>query len=544
MSELIALRARFARRPLLLMPSAAQSLVAHLAASDPRGLEREGRLEAMLRKIGLGRRADGGAASDRGAGEDGARQSDTAPSGPVAYAPLWAEQRYGDPQDTGFGWSLFSGVAMMEVTTALSDRGEYFCGTFYHGYDTLMAAVREASADERVKGIFMRWMCPGGVVAGGIASLADFMRKIRASAGGKPLHMYCDMACSAAYWLASQGDFLSAPRVGLVGSIGAVIVHEDHTEWLRKTGIAVEAIQFGAKKTDGAWWKALTPEARADLQAEIDQCGEDFIADVVKGRPRLTAEALLGTEAGVFMGFHADPARSGLALGLIDATESEEEAFDRLIARISAPVATVTTSTAASADQQGGAKASVRTPKAEKEAERMLKNAKSGRKPAATTETAPAEDTAATSQTEAAADTEEDCPTCEGTGEVDGEPCPDCGGEGDDGDEPKPAEASEPTAAADAPGLQREAGLIAASAEGKANPAQALAAIEAGLTYEQFKTMSSAPTGANRPSALRAAMQQVRALGPDTATGRAASLGEMLVADAKARKQGGANGGR
>ena len=520
MTNLTQLTTRFARRPLLLEPSAANALVRHLAAGDPRGMRSESRLDAVLRKIGLGR-AQPVAMHD----DVDAEPIDTSPS---CYSPLWAEQRYGDPSDTGFGWSLIQGVAMMEVATALSDRGEFFCGTFYHGYDTLMAAMREASADERVKGLFIRMMCPGGPVAGGLPELAEFMRTIRASAGGKPIHIFADMACSAAYWVASSADFISAPRVGLVGSIGAVIVHEDWSESLSRDGIKITPIQFGAKKTDGAWWASLSETALADLQAEIDQCGRDFVADVTLGRPKLTSEALIGTQAAVFMGHHDDDTRSGLALGFVDAIESEQAAFDRLLGVIE----TNATATTPQILKSNGP--SAQTP--EKESVAMAVPGKNKPKAQiqkkAETETV---DAAGGAEAEAA-DGEGDCPTCAGTGEVDGETCAECGGTG----KMTAEEAEADTPADDVPAeasSHTNAKAIASSPEGKANPGAALAAINAGLTLDQFRTMSAVtPAGARAPSALARAMAHDQPVGPD-ANAPKTSLGATLIAQARAMGQ-------
>ena len=185
----------------------------------------------------------------------------------------------------GFCWSLNQGVALMQCDTALTDRGEEYCGVVYHGYDTLLRGMREAMADERVKGLFIRLSTPGGVVAGGLPALAAFMRANGARAGGKPIWVYADMACSAGYWIAASADRIIAPRVGLIGSIGASSFTRTGPPALKEHGVAIEAIQFGAKKTDGAWWSKLSERAREDLQAEIDQCGRDFVADVMAGRP-------------------------------------------------------------------------------------------------------------------------------------------------------------------------------------------------------------------------------------------------------------------
>lgn len=518
MTNTAMLAARFARRPLLLEPGAADALLRQLALGDPRGMHSESRLEAVLRKIGVGRRISG--AYDK---EPPTEADDV--SGPICYAPLWAQQAYGEPQDEGFAWSLYEGIALMECSTAISDRGEEYCGVWYHGYDTLLAGMREALADERVRGLFVRMRTPGGVVDGGIYALTAFLRQARASAGGKPIHFYCDMACSAGFWIVANGDRSVAPPPGLVGSAGVVIVHEDWSENFKRQGVIVTPITFGAKKVDGAPWAPLSAEARADWQSEVDQIGRDFIAGVVAGRPSLTEQALIDTQAGVFMAENADPARSALSLGLIDAVMTEEEAFAELLERVSS-------TKIANRSIEPSAAAATAPRQSQKEAENpMIKLPKviSGR-PEANAVRAEAAPTPEATEAEAGVS---ECATCDGTGEVDDEPCPDCGGTGEEIIDQGERQAAQPTeASAAAPDLAR---AIATSAEGKANPSAALAAIAAGLTLEQFKAMSAVQPAATGLDRRMAGARRLGADGIAPDDGKTA-MGSALVADAKARR--------
>lgn len=476
------LATRYARRPLLLEPTAALEILRHIQASDPRGMRTEGRLDAVLRKIGLGKA--NGVRPVPLAMEDDDYAAAPAPTSPAAYIPLWAQQAYGEPEDEGFAWALIQGVATMQIDTAISDRGEFFCGQWFHGYDTLLAGMSEALADPRVGGLFIRMRSPGGVVAGGLDDLAAFMRANRAQAGGKPIHVYADMAGSAAYWIAAQADRIVAPRVGLVGSIGAVILHEDYSGMLAKEGVVVTPIQFGDSKTDFAGWKALSAGALADIQTEIDQCGANFVADVTAGRPQLTAEALIATQARVFMAQHDDPTRSGLALGFVDAISSEQEAFAELLARVASPAAPA---------------------KPPKDTNMATQNRQQRRAHAARLR---ASASAAEAEAGAPAAGMEDCETCDGTGEVDGKECPDCEGSGEmEAKAPPPPPADGPADASAA---------IAASAEAKTHPALALAAIGSKQSLAQFQATVAAVGATPKPKGnLDAQMETGYRLGPD-----------------------------
>lgn len=319
--------ARYAGRPLLMTEPAARELALRALNLDA-GAARHSHLARQpakfLKRLGIGAYSQPRAFDD------------DAPAGPIlpaAYAPSYASE----PEHEGFGWALCEGIACFEIEGALMDRGfSSFSGSVFWGYDAIGAALREAHADARVKGIFIRMNSPGGVVAGTLEALTADMRGLRESGNddGKPIFVYADMAASAGYWIASQADRIFAPAVGMVGSIGAVIVHEDYSEALASDGVKVTAIKFGKKKTDGAWYEPLSEGALEDLQAEIDAVGERFIADVTTGREFLSRAKLLSTEAACMMAEHPDAARSGIKLGLVDEIAREEDAFDALQAHI------------------------------------------------------------------------------------------------------------------------------------------------------------------------------------------------------------------
>jgi ClpP class serine protease len=519
MTPALQLATRYAGRPVLMRQESALEIALQLRDMDPRVLARPGRFDALLRKLSRTRQASrGGVLTPNAVRVPAAMEDDFDGPPPVpfeqraAYFPLYA----GEVEDTGYCWSLKSGVALMECDTAILDRGDDFCGV-HHGYDTLLAGMQEAMADERVKAVFLRLASPGGVVAGGLASLAAFMRLSRGGAGGKPIHVYADMACSAAYWIAAQADRIVAPSVGLVGSIGAVIVHEDYSQALEKAGVAIEAIQFGESKTDGAWWAALSAKARADLQAEIDQCGRNFVADVTAGRPQLTPEALLATQAAVYMGEHDEAARSGLALGFVDEIMGEADAFAALVEQVSSPATIFTPKPAA----PGGPHASTtkdkpmadkaptqpgRTSAAAPKASANQARAAELRAELARLEAAP--DAPEGEDTEDAAENNDSIEAGAGADQVDG---------GAGGDVVDAAEA--------------EARAISASPEAKAHPALALSAISTGMTLAQFHAAASAAAapGKNR---LGAVMAGTSRLGPDGKAGEAGAATAPVIRSA------------
>lgn len=334
MTNMTTLAARHSGRPLLMQADAARDLATRLQASVPGVLETESRFDAALRAIGLRGRARRPAAFGQ---EDVDAQTVAVPNGPAAYCPVWM----GEPDDLmEWGLTLKDGIATLNLDTAISDKGTSFCGEWWHGYDSLDAAIRTALADDRVKGIFLRVDSPGGVVAGGLDTLTRTLQEGREAAGGKPIWVYADCAASAAYWISAQADRIIAPRAGLVGSMGAVILHMQNAAALERAGVKVTALQFGAQKTAAASFAELSDEAAADLQAMVDQAGREFVAAVTQGRSQLTESEILATEARVYTAHHDDPARSGVDLKLVDAIMGEADAFRELVAHVSpAPAA-------------------------------------------------------------------------------------------------------------------------------------------------------------------------------------------------------------
>lgn len=326
MTDLRSIAARAMARPILMLEREALDIAQRIFQADPRAL-RSGRWPFLgwLRAAGVRPKAFDD--------DDYAAQTeDPLPPGGHAYCPHWMEEQGGPDDELPLGMSLKDGIACLNIDTAISARGSEVCGQWYHGYDTIAAALRNAFADERVKGIFIRFETPGGVVDDGIDEVAEILRANREAAGGKPVWGFCDVAASAGYWIASQCDRLISPKNGITGSIGAVIVHWEYSGALTKSGIKVTPIQFGAQKTAGAYFSELSDVAMADMQAWVDQAGRDFVAAIVAGRPSLTEEQCLATEARIYTGHHDEPERSALGIGLVDELMREREAFEALVA--------------------------------------------------------------------------------------------------------------------------------------------------------------------------------------------------------------------
>jgi signal peptide peptidase SppA len=184
--------------------------------------------------------------------------------------------------------------------------------------------IRHARTNPDVRGVMLRIDSPGGTVAG-TQDLADEIAALRAA---KPVAAYVeDLCASAAYWLASQAETVSANR-GLVGSIGTYAVVQDLSGMAAKEGIKVHVVRAGKFKGAGVAGTEVTSDQLAEHQRIVDALNADFLDAVAKGRGRSRAWVDELADGRVH------PAATAQELGLIDHVESFESAMDRLEARI------------------------------------------------------------------------------------------------------------------------------------------------------------------------------------------------------------------
>lgn len=231
------------------------------------------------------------------------------------------------------GYALIDGVAVIDVSGILTPRGYYdwwddrWCG----GYEGIGAAVQQADADGRARGLMLCVNSPGGLVD----DLFELVAALRARSGTKPMWAHASQACSAAYAIASTADRVLASGSALVGSIGVVMLHVDQTEALAKWGIKVTPIESGPWKTEGASFKPLAEDARTKLQSDVDHSAGLFFDAVAAGRG-LDVAAVAAMGGRYFLADHSDPALSGLALRLVDEIASEQAAHAAFVKHLSA----------------------------------------------------------------------------------------------------------------------------------------------------------------------------------------------------------------
>jgi capsid assembly protease len=222
-------------------------------------------------------------------------------------------------------YEVQDGVAVIPVHGTLAQRSyslQPMSGMT--GYNAIAFNLMTALEDDAVRGVLLDIDSPGGEVSG----CFDLCDAIFTARGQKPIWASLnESGYSAAYAIASACDHIALPRTGGAGSIGVVCMHVDWSRAIENLGAAITFIQYGAKKVDGAPEKPLSKSALADLQANVDRCGELFVDTVARNR-RLKPAAVRAQEAGTFMGDQA------VSAGLADVVMPIDQAFAELRDRV------------------------------------------------------------------------------------------------------------------------------------------------------------------------------------------------------------------
>ena len=215
-------------------------------------------------------------------------------------------------------------------------------------YTEIGAMLEAALADPQVAGILLDIDSPGGEAAGSF----ELARTIREATKTKPVWAVAnDSAFSAAYAIGAAANRLIVSETGGVGSIGVIAVHVDQSVKDANEGYRFTAVTAGNRKNDFSPHEALTPSAKADLQAEVDRLYGLFV-DHVAAMRRLDAADVRGTEAGLFFGGNAISAGLADAVGTLDSALTDFSLYLSSRSRKSPQARAVTRTEAATPTQE------------------------------------------------------------------------------------------------------------------------------------------------------------------------------------------------
>lgn len=220
------------------------------------------------------------------------------------------------------GYDVLEGIAIIPVYGTLVQKlGTLRPYSGMTGYDGIRRVFLTAVNDPEVKGICLDIDSPGGEVAG----CFDLVDLIYAERGKKPIHaILSENAFSAAYAIASAADKIYVPRTGSVGSVGVIVIHCDWSQHIKDDGLKVSIITYGNRKAESNPYVALSDEAKAAIQHDVDEMGRLFVSTVSRNRG-LSETVIRNTQAACYL------AAEGVQMGLADVVASPDVAFQELM---------------------------------------------------------------------------------------------------------------------------------------------------------------------------------------------------------------------
>ena len=176
------------------------------------------------------------------------------------------------------------------------------------GSDTVAAALRSATADDRVRAVLLRVNSPGGSA---VASDTIWREVVRTRAAGKPVVVsMSDVAASGGYYISMAADVIVAQPGTLTGSIGVIMGKPVLEQAFERVGITTDSVSVGRGATMFAPTHPFSEDEWERINIWLDAIYHDFTAKVASGR-RMTVEQVDDIARGrVWTG--ADAARNGL----------------------------------------------------------------------------------------------------------------------------------------------------------------------------------------------------------------------------------------
>ena len=176
------------------------------------------------------------------------------------------------------------------------------------GSDTVAAALRSATSDDRVRAVLLRVNSPGGSA---VASDTIWREVVRTRAAGKPVVVsMSDVAASGGYYISMAADVIVAQPGTLTGSIGVITGKPVFEEAFGRIGITTDSVSVGRGATMFAPTHPFSEDEWQRINHWLDAIYRDFTEKVASGR-RMTVEQVHEIARGrVWTG--ADAARNGL----------------------------------------------------------------------------------------------------------------------------------------------------------------------------------------------------------------------------------------
>jgi protease IV len=181
--------------------------------------------------------------------------------------------------------------------------------------DKVIAQVRAARADRRVKSVLLHVESPGG------SSLASdrIHHEIEQLAKEKPVvACFANVAASGGYYVAAPAHEIFAQSTTITGSIGVVAARVVIEPLLQKVGIVTETVKRGARAGMFDVARPLTDDEQGVLEREIDGVYRAFVEVVARGREQTMEQIERVAQGRVWTGAEASSRRLVDRLGGFD----------------------------------------------------------------------------------------------------------------------------------------------------------------------------------------------------------------------------------
>ncbi len=176
--------------------------------------------------------------------------------------------------------------------------------------------VREAVRNDTITGLMLYVDSPGGTASGTF----ELANEVERAAQHMPVRAHIeDIGASAAYWVASQAQHVTANTMAEVGSIGTVAMVVDDSKKAEAEGVKVHVISTGEFKGAGAPGTAITERQLEAFREQVADVNEYFQSGVRAGRGLDDDQLAAVSDGRVFI------AQKAQGLGLIDGVASFED---------------------------------------------------------------------------------------------------------------------------------------------------------------------------------------------------------------------------
>ena len=162
----------------------------------------------------------------------------------------------------------------------------------------------------------------GGGEVNGISEMSEFIKDLPTKYNVNTTSYSGGSVMSGGLWLATAAENFYAAPMAEIGSLGVIAVTMEMTEKFKQEGISVEVHKSAPLKAAGNPYEKLTEAQRSEIQKNIMETHEFFIAEIVSNR-NLT-HAFVSEEIANGKTWFAAEAQK---LGLIDGIKSFDSIF-------------------------------------------------------------------------------------------------------------------------------------------------------------------------------------------------------------------------